>query len=328
MSFMVNFWKQLALQTKPFLALAPMDGVTDYVFREIIVGAGKPDVFFTEFTNVDALLSKGYEKTIPRLRYSEGQRPIVAQVWGTEPKNFYTVAKLICELGFDGIDINMGCPVRDVMKLGSGASIINNQGLAAEMIAAAKDGAPGIPVSVKTRIGVKSIVTEDWIGFLLGQHLQAVTIHGRTAKELSKVPNHWDEIGIAVKLRDQYAPETVMIGNGDILNRQQAEKAHTMYGVDGVMIGTGIFQNPWVFEKIFQDHTSRESLALLLKHAKLYTDTYPGERRFAAMRKYFKIYVRSFYEANTLLKQLMETKNFSHVEQRVQPYMDVSGNLS
>ncbi len=314
---MVNFWKQLTLQEKPFFALAPMEGVTDWVFREIIAGAAKPDVFFTEFTNTEALCSKGYEKMVQNLRYSESQRPIVAQIWGTDPKNFYSVARMIKDLGFDGIDINMGCPVRDVMKMGCGAALINNPVLASEMIAAARDGAPGVPVSVKTRIGVKSIVTEDWIGFLLGQHLQAITVHGRTAKELSKVPNHWDEIGKAVKLRDQHAPETVMIGNGDILNQEQAQNAHTMYGVDGVMIGTGIFQNPWVFEKMPGNHTSRESLDLLLKHAKLFADTYPGERRFAAMRKYFKMYVRSFPGATTLMKQLMETKGFSEVEHRV-----------
>lgn len=322
MSFMVNFWKQLALHNKPFLALAPMEGVTDYVFREVIAAAAKPDVFFTEFTNTEALCSKGYEKTIKQLKYSESQRPIVAQIWGIDPKNFYSVARMIKDLGFDGIDINMGCPVRDVLKLGSGASLINNPELAAEMIAATKEGAISLPVSVKTRIGVKSIVTEVWIRFLLEQKIDALTIHGRTAKELSKVPAHWDEIGKAVKLRDQYAPETVMIGNGDILNRQQAENAHTMCGVDGVMIGTGIFQNPWVFEEMPDEHTRRESLELLLKHTKLYAGTYLGERRFAAMRKYFKIYVRSFHGANTLLKQLMETKNFSQVEQCVQPYMD------
>ena len=314
---MVNFWHQLALQTKPFLALAPMEGVTDYVFREIIAGAGKPDVFFTEFTNTEALCSKGYGKMVQNLKYSESQRPIVAQIWGTDPKNFCTVARMIKDLGFDGIDINMGCPVRDVLKMGSGASLINNPELAAAMITATKAGADGMPVSVKTRIGVSKVVTEEWIGFLLKQHIDALTVHGRTAKELSKVPAHWEEIGKAVKLRDQYAPETVIIGNGDILNHGQAQNAHTMYGVDGVMIGTGIFQNPWLFEKNPKEHTSRESLELLLKHAKLYSDTYPGERRFVAMRKYFKIYVRSFSGANALLKQLMETKDFSEVEHRV-----------
>ena len=318
---MVNVWSTLALQNTPFLVLAPMDGVTDFVFREIIAGAGRPDVFFTEFTHVDALVSKGYEKTISRLTYSERQRPIVAQIWGTNPKNFYTVARLVKDLGFDGIDINMSCPVRDVMKVGSGAAFINTPGLAAEVIAAAKDGADGLPVSVKARIGVSKVVTEEWIGFLLKQHIDAITVHGRTAKELSNVSAHWDEIRKAVKLRDRISPETVIIGNGDIRSRKHAQEVHAGYGVDGVMIGRGVLVNPWVFEKTSRTHTAAESLALLLKHTKLYTDTYPGERRFIAMRKYFKMYVRSFYGANMLLKQLMETKDFSQVQQLVKPYL-------
>ncbi|MBI4066450.1 tRNA-dihydrouridine synthase [Candidatus Gottesmanbacteria bacterium] len=322
---MVNFWHQLTLQNKPFLVLAPMDGVTDYVFREIIAGTAKPDVFFTEFTNVDALLSKGYEKTIPRLRYSQRQRPIVAQIWGTEPKNFFTVAKLVKDLGFDGIDINMGCPDRTVMKLGSGASLINNPSLAAEMIAATKDGAAGMPISVKTRIGVRDVVTDTWIRFLLEQTIDALTVHGRTAGELSKMPAHWEEIGKAVKLRDHIAPETVIIGNGDIMDQEQAQHVQYTHGVDGAMIGKGVFVNPWVFERMLKAHTAAESLELLLKHATLYSDTYPGERRFAAMRKYFKIYVRSFHGANTLLKHLMETKDFFQVEQLVKPYRDQYG---
>ena len=299
-----------------------MDGVTDYVFREIITGIAKPDVMFTEFTNTEALCSRGYEKTIPRFRYAAKQHPIIAHIWGTEPKNFVTVAKLVKDLGFDGIDINMGCPVKDVMKMGCGSALINNPTLAAAMIAAVKEGAPGLAVSVKTRLGVKTIVTEDWIRFLLDQHLDAITIHGRTAKELSRVPAHWDEIGKAVALRDQYAPDTVMIGNGDILSREQAKNVHAMYGVDGVMIGTGIFQNAWVFEKTPKEHTGSESLNLLLKHAKLYTDTYPGERRFVAIKKYFKIYVRAFPGATTLMKKLMEIKNFSEVEALIRLHLE------
>ncbi|MBI5621002.1 tRNA-dihydrouridine synthase [Candidatus Gottesmanbacteria bacterium] len=318
---MRNIWSQLALKSKPFLALAPMDGVTDYVFREVIAGVGKPDVFVTEFINTEALCSQGYEKTIHRFRYSEKQRPIVAQIWGKEPRNFFTVAKLIRELQFDGIDINMGCPVRDVMKMGCGAQLINTPQLADTIIAAVKEGAPDFPVSVKTRIGVKTIVTDDWIRFLLRQHIQAITIHGRTAKELSKTPTHWDEIGKAVKLRDQYAPDTVIIGNGGVVTSIQAKQVSSLYGVDGVMIGTGIFQNPWLFEKQSKKHTVRDSLRLLLTHAKLYADVYPGDGRFAPMKKFFKIYVRNFSGASALMKQLMEAKRLSEVESLVMPYL-------
>lgn len=299
-----------------------MDGVTDFVFREIITGVAKPNVLFTEFTNTEALVSKGYEKVISRLKFSQTQRPIVAQIWGLDPKNFYTTARLVKNLGFDGIDINMGCPDRAVMKLGSGASLIKNPTLAAGMIAATKEGAPGMPVSVKTRIGVTAIETEVWIRFLLGQRIDALTVHGRTAKELSKVPAHWDEIGKAVKLRDHIAPGTVVIGNGDITTMEQALRAHDSYGVDGVMIGKGVFYNPWVFERIPLHHTSVESLELLLKHTKLYCDTYPSPHRFPAMKKYFKIYVRSFSGATTLIKQLMETKSFEEVETLIKPYIN------
>ena len=317
----MNFWRSLSSQFKPFLVLAPMEGVTDWVFREIIAGAAKPDVLFTEFTNVDALLSKGYEKTIPRFRYSEKERPIVAQIWGVEPKSFFQVAKMVKALGFDGIDINMGCPVRAVLKMGAGACHINNSELAGKIIQATKEGAGGIPVSVKTRIGVHKIVTDEWIQFLLEQKIDALTIHGRTAKELSKVPAHWDEIGKAVKIRNRVAPQTAIIGNGDIVNLDQAKEAHATHGVDGAMIGKGVFHNPWVFERSPRLHTTKEFLEVLLLHTKLYTDTYPGERRFAPMKKYFKIYVRAFSGANALLVALMETKNFSEVEQLVAPYM-------
>lgn len=319
---MINFWHQVFSLNKPFLVLAPMDGVTDFVFREIIFGAAKPDVLFTEFTNTEALMSKGYEKTILRLRFSRSQRPIVAQIWGIDPKNFYTTARLVDELGFDGIDINMGCPDRAVMKLGSGASLIKNPTLAASMIAAVKEGAPGMPVSVKTRIGITTMMTEEWIRFLLEQKIDALTVHGRTAKELSKVPAHWDEIGKAVKLRDRISPGTVVIGNGDITTIEHAIHAHSSYGVDGVMIGKGVFHNPWVFERIPQTHTSVESLTLLLKHTKLFCDTYPDPHRFPAMKKYFKIYVRAFPGAVSLIKELMETKSYEEVESLVKPYIN------
>lgn len=314
---MGNFWNKLKLQTQPILVFAPMDGVTDYVFREIIAETAKPDVFFTEFTNTDALLSKGFEKNIQRLKYSEKQRYIVAQIWGMDPKNFYKVAKMVKNLGFDGIDINTGCPDRTVMKMGSGAMLIKNPHLTKEIINATKEGASGIPVSVKTRIGVDSLVTESWITFLLEQKLDAITIHGRTASELSNVPAHWEEIAKAVKLRDQMSLETVIIGNGDILCIRDAVKVSTKYGVDGVMIGKGVFQNPWVFERIPKIHSIPESLHLLLKHTNLFCESYPDKYRFAQMKKYFKIYVRSFNGADHLKKLLMETTSFKEVEKLV-----------
>lgn len=317
---MRNIWQELAHAKKPFLTLAPLDGVTDFVFREIIAEKAKPDVLFTEFTNVDALLSKGYDRNIPRLKFSQIQRPIVAQIWGTDPKNFYTIGKLIQELEFDGVDINMGCPIRAVMKIGSGAAHINNPKLAGEIIQAVKEGAKNLPVSVKTRIGIRTIETEPWIGFLLKQNLSALTVHGRTAKELSKVPAHWDEIAQAVKLRDKISPDTIIIGNGDIEDMKSAGLAHKIYGVDGVMIGRGIFTNPWVFETIPTSHSRQESLRLLLKHVKLFCDTYPQPYRFSVMKKFFKIYVKAFRGADLLKKQLMTTHSYDEVEALVTPY--------
>lgn len=320
---MESFWKTLKKLKKPILALAPLDGVTDFVFREIIAETAKPDVFFTEFTSVDALCSEGYDKNIARLKYSEKQRYIVAQIWGTDPEKFYKTATLVKDLGFDGIDINMGCPVRDVMKIGSGASHINNPSLAAEIIKATKEAVNGLPVSIKTRIGVNTIVTKSWIQFLLEQKLDAIIVHGRTAKELSKTPVHWEEIEKAVKLRDEVSIGTVMIGNGDILSIEEAINVQKKYKVDGVMIGKGVFSNPWVFERIPKIHTTKESLNLLLKHTKLFCDIYPEKYKFSIMKKFFKMYIKSFYGAKKFKIQLMNAKNYKDAEKLVKAFLAI-----
>lgn len=321
---MKSFWQYLKHQKKPFLVLAPLDGVTDFVFREIIAETAKPDVFFTEFTNTDALQSAGFNKTIIRFKFSQKQRYIVAQIWGSKPENFCKTARLVKDLSFDGIDINMGCPVENVMKIGCGASLIENPNLAAEIIKATKAGAAGVAVSVKTRIGLNSIVTDSWIKFLLEQKLDALTIHARTAAELSQVPPHWQEIKKVVRLRDQISPDTVVIGNGDITSMKKAQSASKEYGVDGVMIGRGIFLNPWIFEKIPTNHTSQKSLNILLKHTKLYCDAYPDKNRFSPIKKFFKIYMKSFPGAKRLKIQLMETKNLPEVEKIIQPLVTMS----
>lgn len=316
---MKNFWKDL---NKPFLAMAPMEGATDYVFREIISEIAKPDVIFTEFTNARALFSRGYEKTIGRLKFSDNQRSIVAQIWGVNPASFYKAGKLIEEMGFDGVDINMGCPDKAVMKKGAGSSLIDSPTHAKELIQALKDGAKGIPVSVKTRIGVDSIVTEEWISFLLKQDIQALTVHGRIAKHMSGVSADWDEIKKCVELRDGISPNTVIIGNGDVLTYREAIEKSDQYGVDGIMIGRGVFQNPYVFDKSEEKRSPAELLELLLKHARLYMETWGDTKNFNELRRFFKIYVKEFKGANQVKVLLMETQNLQDVEDIVLPLID------
>ncbi len=243
---MSNFWPKLP---KPFLVLAPMENVTDYVFREVIAKVAKPDVFFTEFTSADGLFSKGREVVIRKLQYSQLQRPIVAQIWGKEPENFYKASQLVKDLKFDGLDINMGCPDRGIVKNGAGAGLVGNYSLTKEIINAVKKGSGNLAISVKTRLGQENIITERWIEFLLEQDIDALTIHGRTAKQMSKGEASWEAVGKGVKIKNKISPKTILIGNGDIGSYEQAKDKHDTYGVDGIMIGRGIFSNPWIFEK-------------------------------------------------------------------------------
>lgn len=312
---MANFWAHLP---EPFFVLAPMENVTDLVFRDIIAELSPPDVLFTEFTAVDGLFSKGREETLEKLRFSAKQRPIVAQIWGVDPELFYKTTLLVTELGFDGIDINMGCPDRAVCKRGAGAASIKNPDLAKELIAAVKRGAgEKIAVSVKTRLGFNEIKTLDWIPFLLEQKIDALTVHGRIATQMSKGAAHWDEIGKAVKLRDQIAPQTVLIGNGDVKDYAHGVELHKKYHVDGLMIGRGIFVNPWVFDKSDSPakHDKQEYLDLLVKHMDLYVDTWGETHHFDILKKFFKMYVREFDGANELRIKLMECKNRDQVKE-------------
>lgn len=313
------FWQNIA---KPILALAPMEDVTDTVFRRIVASCAPPSVFFTEFTNVDGLFSRGRDEVIHRLDYTELERPIIAQIWGNTPELFYKAAKLIAEMKFDGVDINAGCPQKKVTSHGAGACLIQDPHLMKEIIIATKEGAaqktlPGgrLPVSVKTRLGYKKI-SDDWISFLLDQSIDAVIIHGRTVSELSKVPAHWDEIGRVVSMRNQMKKNTIIIGNGDVSDYKDAVDKCKTYGTDGAMIGRGIFQNLWAFDPRGTNHMGdqQELTRLMRKHIRLFDQTWGKKKNFAVMKKYFKIYVQGYPHASEFRERLMGADNLEEVE--------------
>ncbi len=309
---MKTFWQDLP---KSFLVLAPMEDVTDTVFRRIVASCGRPDVFFTEFTSVDGLFSEGYSYVSKRLKYTKGESPLIAQIWGAKPENYFKAGKLLTEMGFDGIDINMGCPVKDVVKLGVCSALINNKPLAKEIIQAAQEGAGDLPISVKTRIGFKDIQTEEWLGFLLDLNIDALTVHGRTAKEMSNVPAHWDEIAKAVKIRDEKKVRTVVIGNGDVISRDDAFSKIAKTKVDGIMIGRGIFHDPWLFNPSHHGEavTFPEKLAKLKEHIELFEDTWGKDKHYPILKKFFKCYISNMPNAGELRTELITLNDSSEV---------------
>ena len=304
---MINFWNDLP---KPFFALAPMEAVSDVVFRHVISRAARPDILFTEFTNASAYCNpKGTQSTKGRLTFTPDEQPIVAQIWGNDPAQFKTMSQGLAKQGFAGIDINMGCPAKDVVKKFTGSGLILKPELAVELILAAKSS--GLPVSVKTRLGYSRIDEwEAWLSTILSQHIEALTIHLRTKKEMSKVPAHYELISEIKALRDKLAPETLLIINGDIRDRQHGEELVEKYGVDGVMIARGVFQNPFAFEKEPREH-SKEELIELLKYQLDLHDKYSLElepRKYDPLKRCFKIFIRDFPGASELRDKLMHTK--------------------
>ncbi|MBP6882154.1 MAG: tRNA-dihydrouridine synthase [Candidatus Levybacteria bacterium] len=317
---MTNFWSTLP---KPFFVMAPMEDVTDTVFRQIIRKCGAPDVFFTEFTNADGLFSRGYEYVARRLVHTSIEQPLIAQIWGTNPDNFYKAGKLLYERGFVGIDINMGCPEKGITARGACSGLINNPPLAKEIVQATQEGSHGLPVSVKTRLGFKEMITEEWASFLLNLDLEALTIHGRTAKEMSEVPAHWDEIGKVVKLRDKMEKHTVIIGNGDIVSRQDGLDKVAEYGLDGIMIGRGIFKDPWIFNK---DHfgdavTQKEKLEMYLEHVRLYEKTWEDTKYFPVLKKFAKCYINTVDGASEMRDTLMHIEDFKEYKSQLEKYL-------
>ncbi|WP_017473616.1 tRNA dihydrouridine synthase [Amphibacillus jilinensis] len=302
-----NFWATLP---KPFFILAPMEDVTDVVFRHVVKEAGAPDVFFTEFTNSDSYCHPdGKQSVRGRLVFTEDEQPIVAHIWGDKPEFFREMSVGLAEMGFKGIDINMGCPVPNVANNGKGSGLILRPNVAAELIEAAKTG--GLPVSVKTRLGYTKLEElEAWLTHLLKQDIANLSVHLRTREEMSKVAAHWEVIPQITAIRDRVAPETRITINGDIPDRQTGLQLAEKYDVDGIMIGRGIFKNPYAFEKKPREHTADELLGLLQLQLDLqdqYAELVP--RPIAGLHRFFKIYVKGFPGASDLRVKLMNTKS-------------------
>lgn len=304
-----NFWSELP---RPFFILAPMEDVTDIVFRHVVSEAARPDVFFTEFANTESFCHpEGIHSVRGRLTFSEDEQPMVAHIWGDKPEQFRETSIQLAKMGFKGIDLNMGCPVANVAKKGKGSGLILRPDVAAEIIQATKAG--GLPVSVKTRLGYYEIDEwKDWLKHVFEQDIANLSIHLRTRKEMSKVDAHWELIEAIKNLRDEIAPNTLLTINGDIPDRKTGLELAEKYGIDGVMIGRGIFHNPFAFEKEPREHTCKELLDLLRLHLSLFNKYEKDEiRQFKSLRRFFKIYVRGIRGASELRHQLMNTQSIA-----------------
>lgn len=359
----MNFWQQVRQSKKPFFAVAPMADVTDPAFRRLIAKYGKPDVMWTEFVSANGLMSKGREVLARDLVFSEEERPVVAQLFTADPEMMEGAAQFAASLGFDGIDINMGCPDKTIEKQGAGAAMMKDPEAALAVIAAAKRGiaASGrdIPLSVKTRVGYSTIEIDTWIPLILSTGVAALTVHARTRKELSKVPAQWQLLRRVVALRDKLAPDTVILGNGDVTSLADGEEKARVSGVDGVMVGRALFGNPWFFDasraitatipqkaskltlflkKIFpfiaadskrsapvsatRPITVQERLMVMVEHTQLFEQLLGDIKSFSIMKKHYKAYCTGFAGAKELRMQLMEeAKTAADVDQIVKDFL-------
>ena len=311
----MNIWEKLS---KPFLVLAPMEGVTDVVFRQVIARAGRPDLFFTEFTNVSSYASeKGRHNALERLEIAPTDSPIIAQIWGKNPEHFSETCQALESLGFSGVDLNFGCPDKHVNKAGGGAAMIKTPELAIKCFKNAVESTD-LPVSIKTRLGWSNPEEyRSWLPALLSEHPAALTVHLRTRKEMSKVPAHYELIPDIVDLRSQISPETKLIINGDIKDKAHALELYVKYPeVDGFMIGRGVFQNPYCFTEHIP--TREELMSLLEMHLDLY-EKYTN-RSYEPLKHFFKIYINNFSGAKELRAKLMETHAISEVREILEKY--------
>lgn len=339
---MNSFWNKIQ---KPFFVLAPMANVTDAAFRRLIAKYGKPDVTWTEFVSADGLyhtreIQKIKDENNPLMRdllYTEAERPIVAQFFTSKPEMMEYASKLALKLGFDGIDINMGCPDRTIEKQGAGATLCKKPELARELIKSAKKGCDNkLPVSVKIRLGYNKDILEEWLPELLKEEPEVVTIHARTRKEMSKVPARWERIKKAVEIRDELGSKTYILGNGDILDLESAMQKVKETGCDGVMLGKAIFGNPFLFanlprqiERPPEFYTEADNmdvktkLRVLIEHTKLFEELLGEFKNFAIMKKHFKAYVMGWDGAKELRTKLMEANNATEVEILLRNYLNI-----
>jgi len=303
---MINIWQSLP---KPIFCLAPMFGVTDSAFRQLLCELGRPDLMFTEFINVQAIFSPDIKTVTQLLSYTLQEQPLIAQLWGLDQELFEAAADFIVHAGFQGIDINMGCDAKTAVKKGAGGALIDNQDLAGKIIRSTIKGARGrLPVSVKTRLGFKTINTVPWFKFLLNFELAAITIHCRTAKEMSLGPTHWNEIAKIVKLKNKYNPKTLIIGNGDIFTREIAYQRIKETKINGVMIGRGVFKTPWIFNSVPERNYSKaEKIAAWERHLKIYQTTWGKTKPIHPLKRFLKVYLRGFPGALQMRTRLMDS---------------------
>jgi len=306
-----GFWEEIET---PFFALAPMYDITDAAFRRIIAKYSDPDVIFTEFVSVDGLVHpQGKEKLMHHLWFDESEHPVVAQIFGVKPENFEKIAQLCRELGFDGVDINMGCPEKNIVKQGTGSALIREPQLAKDIISATLSGAGNMPVSVKTRIGFNKEELDMWLPNILEMNVAALTVHLRTRKEMSKVNAHWDLMPRIVQMKNSLAPQTKLLGNGDIVTIKQGTQKASETGCDGIMIGRGVFGNPWLFSKNEKNISIEEKLKVMVEHTQLFDELFAGVKNFAIMKKHYKAYANGFENASSLRAELMDANNAREV---------------
>ncbi len=316
----LGFWGQLK---KPIFVLAPLANVTDAVFRRHIVKYSKPDVMWTEFVSADGLCHpKGREVLLRDLQFSEAERPIVAQLFTAHSDKMREAAQLVTELGFDGIDINMGCPDKNVMKQGAGAACMKDPELAQKLIIAAREGSRAggkeLPISVKTRLGFNEDTLEVWLPKLLEVKPAVITVHARTKKEMSKVPARWERVKRAVEIAS--GSGTLIFGNGDVRDLADAEVKARETGADGVMLGRAIFGNPWLFDKDKQV-TVREKVLAALEHTQLFEEVWKDTKSFELMKKHYQAYINHFPLAKELRVELMMCHRASEVERVMQKFL-------